>query len=282
MVIGGMVAGCRTPGPVQAEDRIRLQTAADMTLAVMAHWEPISESNKFVRNWDALREFRPAQQHKVYSGNDFQALLPEHSVAVGDIWQLPANGLLPFLRQFHPGATLDLHINAGDSPGAFACLRAKNAQLAEIVFRVHAELVFEDGYFTPGQLAGRLLLDRATGRVTFFRMYLPPGTINFDVNQRVFGSVKVKGEKVERWFMATFAGYAPRMELLGGASNSWDSVRWQQQQSEAEVNAALAGQFYRFKQIGWVEFDRAAARARETGKPLHVISLEGTLDDESC
>src|SRR5258705_2539769 len=113
MVIAGVLAGCQTWAPSQVDPRIRLQTAADARLAVTAHWEPIKEC-KFLESWETLREFRPVQQRKVYKGNDFKAFLPVHSVAVGDICGLPAAGMLTFLRQFHPGATLDLHINNGD------------------------------------------------------------------------------------------------------------------------------------------------------------------------
>jgi hypothetical protein len=281
ILIAGLLAGCRTSPSSQVDSRIPLQTAADATLAVTAHWEPLRDC-KFVKDWDALREFRPVQERKVYTGNDFNAFLPAHSVAVGDIWHLPGDGLLTFLKQFHPGATLDLHINNREPPGGFACLRAYDKELADILFRIHAEFVLEDGFFTPGQMAGRLVLDRATGRVIFFRMFLPPGTINFDVNRRVLISGSDKDPDMKGVFMFTDAGFAPRMELLGGASSSGDTARWQQHQSEAEVKDALARQFYRFKQIQWVEFDRAAEVARHTGKPLHVISLEGTLDDESC
>ena len=142
--------------------------------------------------------------------------------------------------------------------------------------------MLKEGFFTPGQMAGRLILNRATGEIVFFRMYLPQGSINFDVNRRVFGSVKIDGKEVEREFMATDAGFAPRMELIGGKQDFGNRLPWRKQKSEAEMNAALAQQFYRFKRIQWIEFGRAAALARTTGKPLHVISLEGTLDDESC
>jgi hypothetical protein len=82
--------------------------------------------------------------------------------------------------------------------------------------------------------------------------------------------------------MASAGGLAPRMELSGGKQEFCNRLQWRKQKAEAEMNAALAQQFYRFKRIQWIEFGRAAALARTTGKPLHVISLEGTLDDESC
>jgi len=114
-------------------------------------------------------------------------------------------------------------------------------------------------------------------------MYLPLGSINFDVKHRVFGSAKIDGKEVEREL------YGKRRWLLRPAWNSsaakqefGNRLQWRKQKAEAEMNAALAQQFYRFKRIQWIEFGRAAALARTTGKPLHVISLEGTLDDESC
>src|SRR5207249_5448063 len=125
---------------------------------------------------------------KSYSGSDFRAFLPRGPVTVGAIWDLKEEGLLTFLRQLHRGATLKLHINNGDSPGAFACLRALSPQYAEIVFRVHAEFVLRDGFFTPGQFTGSLVIDRLRAQPAFFRMYLPQGPINFDVGWRIAGS----------------------------------------------------------------------------------------------
>ena len=52
--------------------------------------------------------------------------------------------------------------------------------------------------------------------------------------------------------------------------------------SVEEVNASFARRLYRFAAIDWVPFDQAVAAATRTGKPLHVIAINGTLDDESC
>src|SRR3954469_19446818 len=103
MVIASVLAGCQTRVPSQVDPRIRLQAAADATLAVTAYWEPLRDC-RLLKDWETLREFRPVLQRKVYNGNDFRAFLPEHLVAVGDIWHLRANGMLTLLRQFHPGA----------------------------------------------------------------------------------------------------------------------------------------------------------------------------------
>jgi hypothetical protein len=52
--------------------------------------------------------------------------------------------------------------------------------------------------------------------------------------------------------------------------------------TEEAVTGLFARRLYRFKEIAWVDFDRAVEAARRTGRPLHVIALNGTLDDESC
>ena len=44
---------------------------------------------------------------------------------------------------------------------------------AEIVFRIHAEFALEEGWFTPSQFAGRLVIDRTQAKVAFFEMSRP-------------------------------------------------------------------------------------------------------------
>ena len=59
-----------------------------------------------------------------------------------------------------------MHINAWEILyGLWACLRAYNDKFADIVFRIHAEFKFEDGWFTPSQFAGHLVIDRIKERV---------------------------------------------------------------------------------------------------------------------
>src|SRR5262249_46728758 len=152
------------PAPTGAADpTVILAVAPDPELATAAHWGPITDSMyDFHRRWDELRDLKPAVPTASHRGAEFQPLLPPGPVAAGDIWPLPAAAPLPFLRQFHPGATSDMHINNGDSPGAYACLRAVGDRHAEMVFRIHAEFVLRDGFFTPAQFAGTLVVDRTT------------------------------------------------------------------------------------------------------------------------
>jgi hypothetical protein len=243
--------------------------------------------SNFHRKWDELAKLRSAVPSKSYSGSAFRTFLPPGPATVGDVWDLKEEGLLTFLRQFHPGATLKLHINNGDSPGAYACLRRFSEEYAEIVFRVHAEFVLRDGFFTPGQFTGSLVIDRKSCRPVYFRMYLPPGPVNFDTGWRIVGTGRgamvVNGKEVEiEATHATDAGSVARMELIGGDAELTEHVQWAQAKSLDEVNAELALRFYKFKQIKWVDFGRSLALAKEAGKPLHVVAVDGTFDDESC
>jgi hypothetical protein len=265
-----------------------LTIAEASELRVDAFWDPINDSMyDFHRKWDELAKLRPAVPSTSYPGSAFKAFLPPGPANVGDVWNLKEEGLLTFLRQFHLGATLKLHINNGDSPGAYACLRRLSENYAEIVFRVHAEFVLRDGFFTPGQFTGSLVVDRANRRPVYFRMYLPPGPVNFDTGWKIVGSSRatmvVNGKDVEvESTHATDAGSVPRMELIGGDADLIGHVQWGAAKSLDEVNAALALRFYEFKRIEWVDFGSALGLAKKTGKPLHVLAVDGTLDDESC
>ena len=165
-------------------DNITLNLNASAEVLVKGFIAPIEyASSDFHVEWDALSNFRVAEPEKSYPTSIFRAFLPSEAVSVGDYWQIEKAGILTLLRQLHPNPTLDMHINAGDSCGLWACLRAYNDEFADIAFRVHAEFELEDGWFTPSQFAGNLGIDRTQERVVFFQMYVPKGTLNFDVKR---------------------------------------------------------------------------------------------------
>jgi hypothetical protein len=262
-------------------DRVRVADSA--RLEVAAHWGPVTEKiSESHKDWDELRSIRPATDVVAYSGADFQALLPGKPLAVGDTWELDQEGLLKFLRQLHPGATLKLHIDNGDSLGAHAILRACDERFADVLIRAHAEFVLKEGYFTPGQMAGRLVIDRSSETVAYFRLYLPDGPVNFDINRRVTGSALVNGKVVEGEFMSSGSGSLSRLELVGGDPQVVAALDRIPGPTVDQATATLARRFYRSKDIDWIDFDKALAVARRAGKPLHVVALAGTLDDESC
>ena len=106
-----------------------LRTSAN--IPVQAYWDPIentasnlhrSTEEKFNRakvqwkepvemTWEQwLEVFNPGPAHalKNYNTADFQVFLPPSTADVGDVWDLDPKGILPFLRQFHPSATMKL------------------------------------------------------------------------------------------------------------------------------------------------------------------------------
>ena len=150
---------------------------------------PIADgmSDSLFKEWDNLMNLQVAEPEKRYSASIFHAFLPDEPVSVGELWRIEEEGVLTLLRQLHPNPSLDMHINAGDSRGLWACLRAYNNTFADIVFRIHAEFVLEDGWFTPSQFAGHLVVDRTEKKVAFFNMHVPEGPVNYDVNWKRLG-----------------------------------------------------------------------------------------------
>ncbi len=248
-------------------------------LEVRAYWEPFAESRgKFADTWDELRTLKPAHATKTYPAEDFQDVLPKEGAAVGDVWELDGERLLPFLKQFHTGATLKLHHDFVAAPGAFACLRARDDRHDEVVFRLHAEIVLSDkSFYTPAQFAGRVLFDRTTRQVKYFRCHLPPRNTNVDVNR--FTPPKEEGGPP---MLMADIGYAPRMELVGGDEALAAGFKGKEAIQPQEAERKLARRFYKFSEINWQPWDEAVAESARTGKPLHVVALFGALDDESC
>ena len=197
-----------TPTP----NRVVLTLGSHSQVLLKGFMAPIAYTHSnFHVEWNTLANLRVAEPEKQYLTSVFRAFLPTEAglrkgsgktflqrlqhllhenptsrgtaVSVGEVWQIQQDGLLTLLKQLHPRPNLGMHINWGDSRGAWACLRAYNAEIAHIVFRVHAEFRLEDGWFTPSQFAGHLVINRPDEKVVFFQMYVPHGTLNFDVNR---------------------------------------------------------------------------------------------------
>ena len=256
--------------------------------------------DNFHVTWDALANLRVAEPEKHHPTSVFQAFLPTearlqkgrekpslqelkrfphenptrkgNSVSVGEVWQIEQDGLLELLRQLHPNPNLDMHINSGDSRGAWACLRAYNAEFADIVFRIHAEFKLENGWFTPSQFTGNLVINRVEEKVAFFQMYVPEGTLNFDVN-RYHGDGPSYGADT---------GFCPQIELRTGVEDIVQDTQFSESITLAEAERALILLFYKSQQINWVSVDEALEIAKTQQKPIHVVSINGPLDDEAC
>ena len=265
------------------------------SVQVQAHWDPIADATynlhqltqeQFDRlkarspesinmEWEqALELFNPKPVHplKNYSQTDFQVFLPPSTANVGDIWELDPKGILPFLRQFHPGATTEITVSSHRTPksdGAKACLRAISSNYAEIVFRIHAQFTLDAARvrLLPAQFAGRLVLNRKEGVVVEFSLALPPRNSNVDVNA----------------FKAADMAFIPRMELSTLSSGlSTHDITWETAITEEEARKKLATAFYKFAEIEWTPIEDTVELAKGTNRPIHALVLFGALDDESC
>lgn len=254
-------------------------------LQVHAYWDPIADSffdmHKESPEYVELFDFSPSHPIREYATNAFNVFLPSTAATVGDVWKLKPDGIVPFLQQFHPGATTKLGYG---NEGAFACLRALSSDYAEIVFRVHADFVLDslahrqwqrekssernDMYprLIPAQFAGKVLINLKTGTVQAFSLALPARNSNIDIG--AFGGVDMV--------------FVPRMELVATDINDTGEIAWDTAITEADARKALALRFYRFAEIDWLPIEEAVAKAKATERPIHAILVWGAFDDESC
>ena len=262
-------------------------------LQVNAYWDPIADSSLDLPNHSPkhnalVNDLSPAHPSQAYKADAFTVFFPNRSVTVGDLWELDAKEIIPFLRQFHPGATAKISRNPGskfflplfnftltlskvglESEGAYACLRALSSSYAEIVFRIHADFLLDKdagAYFTPAQFTGRLILNRNDGKIREFWLYLPPRNSNVDFF--AFGGADML--------------FVPRMELIGRNADDQNDIVWETVIKEAEAKTALKKAFYNAAQIETFPVEEIVAEAQAKNRPIHLLLTWGVFDDESC
>ena len=268
---------------------LRNVLSTSTTVAVQAHWDPIENTannlhwateEKFNRSkaqwqepvdmtweeWLTLFNPGPAQPLKNYSTTDFQVFLPPSTVNVGDVWDLNPKRILPFLQQFHPGATMN--IKNGQN-GAKAGLRAISSEYADITFRIHARFILDasiGAYFRPAQFAGHLGINRKSGTICRWTLSLPPRNSNVDIGA----------------FRTADIGFVPCMELCSLSETQPKSIAWETAITSEEVERKFQDAFYKFAEIEWTPIEDAVERAKALNRPIHAVLLFGVLDDESC
>jgi hypothetical protein len=261
-----------------AQGPAALLELAPCTLELDAHWERLTDTKYRFEERALVRDLAPATARATYDESAFRPFLPPADATVGSHWRVDAEAALPFLRQLHAGARVTLHHDGGSgiaAPGAWACLRALDARHAEIVVRVHGELLIAgDGeretssWFTPASFRGRLAIDRASGKVVAFQLAVPPSRANVDLNL-----VADRGVVCD-------IGSVPRLELAGGTFP--DPATGAACITAQQADRILERAFYPFAAIEWLDLAAARAVSRATGRPLHVVALFGSLTDESC
>lgn len=258
------------------QNKITLNLNIDTDVSIKGYIAPIEYSQyDFHLKWDELENLRVVEPEKQYSISIFNDFLPEQSVSVGDTWEVQQDGVLELIKQLHPEPNLDMHINSGDSNGLWACLHKYNDDYADIVFRIHAEFRLKAGWFTPSQFTGNLVIDRHRETVVYFRMYVPQGVLNFDINwdrTNDDGSI----------YHVTDIGYCPKIELESGCKDILNKVEFTDTITEGEAAQKLIQHFYKSQYINWVSLEEALEMAPAQQKPIHAISIDGPLADESC
>ena len=268
---------------------LRTVLSTSATVAVQAHWDPIentannlhwSTEEKFNRTktqwsepidmtWEQwLKLFNPGPAHplKNYRTADFQVFLPPSTVNVGDVWDLDPERILPFLHQFHQGATMNLGYGGNR---AKACLRALSSEYADIVFRIHARFILDasiGAYFRPAQFAGHLVINRNSGTICQWTLSLPPRNSNVDIGA----------------FRTADIAFVPRMELSSLSETQPKLIDWETAITEEEVGKKFQDAFYKFAEIEWTPIEDAVELAKTSNRPIHAVLLFGVLDDESC
>ncbi len=252
-------------------NKITIQLNDDTEVSVKGYIAPFEyDSSDFHKEWDELANIRVAKPEKQYPASVFQSFLPSEPVSVGECWQIQEEGALTLLRQLSTHPQLKLHINSGDpSRAMWACLRAYNNEFAEIQFRIHAQFVMNSGWLTPSQFAGHLIIDRTQENITSFKLHVPQTTLNFDI-----------GWTQEDAQTASAIGYCPQMELY--TDTAAQDIEFTKAITQEEVERALISCFYEFQKIDWVSLEEALEIAPAQQKPIHVISVDGPLFDESC
>ena len=258
-------------------NKITLNLESETEVSVKGFIAPIAyTSSNFHERWDALANLQVAEPEKRYPTSVFRAFLPNESISVGECWEVEKQGVLTLLQQLSLNPSLDMRNDGGDSCGKWACLRAYNHQYADIMFRVHAEFAIQDGWFTPSQFTGHLIIDQTQGTVAFFQMYVPKGILNFDVNW------ETTEDGWDPGIVITDAGYCPQMELCAGTQTAVQALKFTEAITEAAAEHKLACCFYKSQQINWVPLENALEIAQAQQKPIHAIAVNGPLADEAC
>lgn len=261
-------------------NKITLNLDRDAEVAVKAFIAPIEHTaGNFHRKWDALANLQAAEPEKQYSTAIFRDFLPAEAVSVGECWEIKQAGAKELLKQLHPNPSLEMRVEMygiEEAKGLWACLRAYNDQFVHIVFRIHTEFALTDGWFTPSQFAGHLIINRAQENIVFFQMYLPAGTLNFDVHWET----TLEGWDAPRWI--TDGGYCSQMELRAGTQEVLQDTEFIDAITQEEAERLLILRFYESQRINWVSLGEALEMTQAQQKPVHVISVDGPLTDEAC
>jgi hypothetical protein len=295
------VASTQQPGPVQANrgsdvpegftGAVHPLLHGRTKLDVKTTWTPIGKGrdklDEFIpkKLYALFHDVKPTRPTMTYTERELSAFLPEKVEKVGQVWALDPDKVALVLRQFHPSASMHLEAKGrrAGPDGAFGILRAMSDDYLDIACRIHTEFNFTPRafqrfsdapglWYTPAHLTGRVVVNRKTGTVEYFRLGLPTDKT---LNVHLTASIPSIGEHHD-------IVRVDHMELEGGDAKAADEGKWTGAIDPAEARAQLTHQFYKFNDIAWVATDKALAVAHEKQKPIMAMVTWGSLDDQSC
>lgn len=255
-------------------------------LRVRAHWSPISQGGRdSLENrvapevYRLFTDLKVAIPEKVYTEREFSPLLMPATVhSIGQVWELDPDEVTEFLCQFHPEPSLRVASRGrrAGPDGAFALMRAVSPTHIDILLRIHAEFdIATNVWVTPACFWGRMIVDKQSGKVEYFRLWVPNQNylnIHLTVRESIKGVVDNKRDIV----------HVEQMELESANPKFPDSLEWSDSMDVASAENQLKKVFYTFENINWVPWEHAQAVASAQHKPILAIVLWGALDDQSC
>ena len=248
--------------------KIQLELNGPDPIAVNASIPPITFTTAgFHVDWEPLATLREVEPRRNYPASTFQGFFPRKAVSIGEHWKIDPESALVLLTQLAEEPQLELRNH--EDIGRWASLRAYNEDYAEIVFRIHAAFALKDGFFTPSQFAGSLVIDRHLEELTYFEMSVPPSTLNLDVH------------KVINEYRAFTDSGVCRIEMIAG-KEATQALAYSEEISMKEARLGLAKQCYPAQSIEWVKLEEAVEMAKALDRPIHVVSADGTFMDQSC
>ena len=156
------LAGCAIPFYTSGTKKIRLVLDGPEQIPVHASMAPIvSSTGELPLKWQSLATLKEIEQQRTYPVSVFRGFLPRKAASIGKSWEIKREAALQLLKQLAEKPQFEMHISpgtmkirvggktfrrGGDTDGLWALLRAYNDAYAEIVFRIHAEFVLEDGF----------------------------------------------------------------------------------------------------------------------------------------
>ena len=74
----------------------------------------------------------------------------------------------------------------------------------------------------------------------------------------------------------------PKIELRAGMQDLLKSIEFTESITQEAAERALIHKFYKSEQINWVPLEQVLELAEAQQKPIHALSIDGPLVDESC